>query len=226
MIALFDMDGTLFWGDSQMRFARWILHRYPLRRLYLFIVLPACILRAVGLFDTALMKRAFLSYAWGMSLEQLERECRLFCDEELIPALYPEILACLREHQAQGDCTVLCSASPDWWTQFVGSSLGFTHTIGTPLLTEKYISLMPSIPNPGNNKGSNKLIRLANIGINHADVGYTDSAADLPMLSICDKAVLVNPKAALCKEVPDALIFRPEHPKNMLSFILRAMLGL
>lgn len=226
MIALFDMDGTLFWGDSQMRFARWILRRYPLRRFYLLIVLPACVLRALGIFNTALMKRAFLSYAWGMSAEQLERECRLFCDEELIPALYPELLLCLREHQKQGDCTVLCSASPDWWTQFVGSRLDFTHTIGTPLLMGKCVSLMPHIPSPGNNKGSNKLIRLAAIGIERADVGYTDSAADLPMLSICDKAVLVNPKDSLCKEVPEAQIFRPEHPKCMLGFILRAMLGL
>ena len=36
MTALFDMDGTLFAGDSQLRFARWILRRHGWRRLYLF----------------------------------------------------------------------------------------------------------------------------------------------------------------------------------------------
>ena len=36
---LFDMDGTLFAGDSQLRFARWILRRHGWRRLYLLWLL-------------------------------------------------------------------------------------------------------------------------------------------------------------------------------------------
>ena len=32
-VALFDMDGTLFPVDSQLRFAGWVLRRHGLRRL-------------------------------------------------------------------------------------------------------------------------------------------------------------------------------------------------
>lgn len=85
---------------------------------------------------------------------------------------------------------------------------------------------MPRIPAPGNNKGANKLIRLAAIGITSADIGYTDSAADLPMLSICRKAVLVNPGQSFAAQVPGAEILRPARGIRSLPFTLGCLLGL
>lgn len=226
MIALFDMDGTLFPGDSQLRFARWIIKRHPWRRLYL---LPLCLfglLRALGLFNTERMKRAFLCYAWHMSAEQLDAECQAFVQQELLHALYPSIQERLRRHQSQGDTTVLCSASPDWWTQHVGRALGFTHTIGTPLEPFDRVPFMPIIPPPGNNKGANKLTRLAAIGITQADIGYTDSAADLPMLSICQRAVLVNPKRSLTARLPQAEVDHATGKEPLRYFLASCLLGL
>ncbi len=223
--ALFDMDGTLFAGDSQLRFCRWVLHRHGWRRLYLLAAAPCGVLRGLGIFNTERMKRAFLAYAWGMSAEQLQQHCRDFVQQELIPALYPPVLERLRAHQQAGDITVLCSASPDWWTRHVGATLGFTHTIGTPTQDFERVPFMPAIPSPGNNKGTNKLVRLAKLGINHADVGYTDSAADLPMLSICDRAVLVNPRPLFAAQVTGAEVLTP--PKNLPTvFALRCVTGI
>lgn len=226
MIALFDMDGTLFPGDSQLRFARWVLRRHGMRRLYLIPVAVCGILRALRIFNTERMKRAFLCYAWGMKADELDAECRAFVNEELIPALYPPVLAKLRAHQAAGDTTVLCSASPDWWTQHVGRELGFTHCIGTPITDFERVPFMPQIPAPGNNKGANKLIRLAALGIRRADVGYTDSAADLPMLSICERAVLVNPKEKFAAQVPEAELMRPPGKEPVPRFLASCLLGL
>lgn len=225
MTAIFDMDGTLFPGDSQLRFARWILKKHGWRRLYLLWLIPMGVLRGLHLINTQSMKRAFLAYAWGMSREALQQECEAFVREELLHILYPPVLERLRAHQAAGDTTVLCSASPDWWTQLAGKALNFTHTIGTPTALAGRVELMPGIPAPGNNKGANKLIRLAGIGIEHADIGYTDSAADLPMLSICDKAVLVNPKASFAARLPEAEILRPEKGIHPLRFTLGCLAG-
>ncbi len=227
MITLFDMDGTLFGVDSQMRFARFVLRRHGWRRLYLLFVIPCGLLRALHLIGTPVMKRAFLSYAWGMSKVTLEQDTTDFVQQELIPALYPEVLEKLQQHRRAGDTTILCSASPDWWVQKFGAALGFTHTIGTPLQAiEARVPLMPGIPAPGNNKAENKLIRLAAIGITHADVGYTDSKADLPMLSICERAVLVNPKESLTAQVPGAEIIRTQKQYRTLPYMLRCALGL
>lgn len=225
MTALFDMDGTLFAGDSQLRFARWILRRHAWRRLYLFWLIPMGLLRGLHIINTERMKRAFLAYAWGMKREQLEQECQAFVQQEILQILYPPVLERLRAHQAAGDTTVLCSASPDWWTQLVGKALGFTHTIGTPAELGISVPFMPAIPAPGNNKGANKLVRLATIGIETADIGYTDSAADLPMLSICSKAVLVNPKPNFAAQVPEAEILTPEKGISPLPFTLGCLLG-
>ncbi len=226
MTALFDMDGTLFAGDSQLRFARWILRRHGWRRFYLLWLIPMGLLRGLHIINTERMKRAFLAYAWGMRRDALLAECEQFVQKEILQTLYPPVLEKLRAHQAAGDTTVLCSASPDWWTQLVGNALGFTHTIGTPTALEKRVSLMPRIPAPGNNKGANKLIRLAAIGITSADIGYTDSAADLPMLSICRKAVLVNPGHSFAAQVPGAEILRPARGIRSLPFTLGCLLGL
>ncbi len=227
MTALFDMDGTLFGVDSQMRFARFVLRRHGWRRLYLFFVLPCGLLRALHLIGTPVMKRAFLSYAWGMSREQLEQDCADFVQQELLPALYPEVRERFEQHLSAGDTTVLCSASPDWWVQGFGKALGFTHTIGTPLepITSR-VPLLPRIPAPGNNKGENKLTRLAAIGITHADIGYTDSKADLPMLSICDRAVLVNPKPSLVAQVPGGEVIRTQQQYCLLPYMLRCLVGM
>ena len=226
MTALFDMDGTLFAGDSQLRFCRWILKRHGWRRLYLLWLVPMGILRGLHIINTQRMKRAFLAYAWGMKKDLLQQECQQFVQQEILQILYPSVLERLRAHQAAGDATVLCSASPDWWTRLVGKALGFSHTIGTPTALAERVELMPAIPAPGNNKGANKLVRLAAIGITHADIGYTDSAADLPMLSICDKAVLVNPKSTFAARVASAEILTPEKHIRPLSFTLGCLLGL
>ncbi len=226
MTALFDMDGTLFAGDSQLRFARWILRRHGWRRFYLLWLIPMGLLRGLHIINTERMKRAFLAYAWGMRRDALLAECEQFVQKEILQILYPPVLEKLRAHQEAGDTTVLCSASPDWWTQLVGNALGFTHTIGTPTALEERVSLMPRIPAPGNNKGANKLIRLAAIGITSADIGYTDSAADLPMLSICRKAVLVNPGQSFAAQVPGAEILRPARGIRSLPFTLGCLLGL
>ncbi len=228
-IALYDMDGTLFWGDSQLRFARWILRRYGWRRLYLLLVIPAGVLRACHILNTEQMKRLFLSYLWRMPEDQLRKECEAFCTEELTPALYPEILESLRIHQAAGDTTVLCSASPHWWTACLGRMLGYTHSIGTPAqLTEGRVALMPAIDEPGNNKGANKLIRLEKeLDITRADVCYTDSKADEPMLSISERAVLVNPNTDMTTRWESrADIRRPSHPAGKIRFILSCVLGI
>lgn len=226
MVALFDMDGTLFSGDSQLRFARWILRRYGMRRLYLFFLIPCGILRALKIIDTPLMKRAFLSYAWKMDRETLDKECQAFVQEELLKDTFAPVLERLKKHQKAGDTTVLCSASPDWWVQHYGKALGFTHVIGTPIEETPTVPLMPRIPEPGNNKGANKLVRLEAIGIKRARIGYTDSRADLPMLSICKKAVLIHPSEALIDDYPDAEVLRPAPTVSKISFVLRCLLGI
>ncbi len=228
MTVIFDMDGTLFAGDSQLRFARWVLQRHGWRRFYLLLVLPGLLLRALGLLSTQGMKRLFLCYAWGMRRETLARECELFVDRELLSAVYAPLRERIVQHRAAGDETVLCSASPDWWTNMLGERMGFSCTIATPVqVPGKRVPFLPHIPLPGNNRGRAKVRRLADCGITHAQVGYSDSAADLPMLSICERVVLVNPSARLARSLPQADVIRTSRRREHgVWFALRCLFGL
>lgn len=228
MTALFDMDGTLFPGDSQLRFARFIQHRHFWRRIYLLPLLPVALLRVCGAVDTDYLKRAFLSITWGMSAEQLDADCAAFVQQELLPAMYPEVKERLLAHQAAGDTTVLCSASPGWWTRLLGRELKFDYTIGTPVATGERVPLLPQLAAPGNNKGENKLIRLRSLAITHADVLYTDSAADEALMGICDRTVLVNPSPSLRAKYPAAEVLETHSGEDCatLAFACRCLLGL
>lgn len=237
MLALFDMDGTLFPGDSQLRFAGRILSRHPWRRLYLLLLLPCALLTALRIIRTERMKRIFLSYLYRMPLGQVEREAQAFAEENIRPILYPGVLQRLRDHQAAGDRCILVSASPSFYTEHIGRMLGFDDIIATPIVMQPAMPLVPAIEPPGNNKGGTKLIRLRKKGIIPSDgktpdsICYTDSRADLPMLSVCEQGVLVNPSEQLANQAPEHhwQIIRqplPWHGKRaFLAFILKNIIG-
>lgn len=228
MTAIFDMDGTLFPGDSQLRFARRILKRHGWRRLYLLLLLPVGLLRAMRLVGTSFMKRAYLSLVWRMPKDELQAECESFVKEELLPNIYPALRERLDQHDRAGDRTVLCSASPGWWTRLMGRELNFDYTIGTPITMGDRVPLLPALAAPGNNKGLNKLARLKDLAITHADVLYTDSAADEALMGICERTVLVNPTPALRAAHPEAEVLETHDTQDCtsLSFACRCLLGL
>lgn len=236
MIALFDMDGTLFPGDSQLRFAGYILSRHPLRRLYLLLVLPIAILTALHMCRPSFMKRAFLSYLWHMKRTDIEHEAASFVSQELLPALYPEVRRRLRLHQSNGDTCILVSASPDFYTDVFGRVMGFSAVCSTPFEWHERMPLLPKITPPGNNKGRNKVLRLQDLNLIPDarplpdSVCYTDSRADLPMLSLCERGVLINPTSKFAKNVPvNVEILTPSQPwkstGGKLYFLLRKTCG-
>ena len=228
MTAIFDMDGTLYPGDSQLRFARRILKRHGARRLYLLLLVPVGILRGLRLVGTETLKRAFLSMLWRMPADELEAECAAFVKEELLPIIHPALREKLEQHQRNGDKTVLCSASPGWWTRLLGRELQFDISIGTPVEAEGRVALLPRIAEPGNNRGEKKLERLKGLAITHADVLYTDSAADEPLMAVCGRTVLVDPSPELERRHPQAEVLRTGAARDAasLSFACRCLLGI
>ncbi len=238
MIALFDMDGTLFPGDSQLRFAARVVARRPWRRLYLLLVLPAAVLAAVRLLRAETLKRLFLCYLWGMTREQIQNEARAFAEEDILPILYPEVKERLEAHRRAGDTCILVSASPDFYTAPIASLLRFDAVVATPFNWGETMPFLPAVPPPGNNKGANKVIRLRQRGLIPAAVpipesaAYTDSRADLPMLDLCERAVLVNPSRRLVDAVGNAAvdILRPACPWKSRAghflFIVRSLFAI
>lgn len=200
-IALFDFDGTLLPWDTQKLFCHYVLQRHPQRRWYfpLFLLMTPFtpILGAEG------MKRVFLSFLWKMKREEVERLARGFAAQWVPSRIWPEMLEQLEQHRLCGDLTILVSASPEPYIKEIGHILGFDLIFGTVMdFPENGLPLFPDLIN---NKGWNKVARLRRELDStmfrddqlHRAHGYTDSTADLPMLTLCQEATVVNPSAKL-----------------------------
>ena len=224
-IALFDLDGTLIAWDCQLLFRHFVVRREPWRNVFLPVFLAFVPL--AGLLGTERMKRVFLSYLWRMDPDKLARLSRQFA-LSVVPQIYPEVRAMLERQRAEGNFTILASASPEFYVSEIGRELGFDLTLGTR------VEMGPFFPRLKNHKGRAKVERLEkelpatyfeNGMLRHCH-GYTDSTADLPMLALCDSATVVNPSPGLMAtaEKNHWRIVCPHRPwKSKFGFGIRAL---
>ncbi len=206
--ALFDLDHTLLPFDTQVLFCNFVLQRQAVRRrLYVFLFalfLPLALLRISSLRK---MKRVFSSYLWRLPEPRLRQLAREFAEQEVPRVVYPEVLAELKKHQQAGRVTILNSASPDVYAKEIARVLGFDHCVATRLRIEDPMPLIPHIDGPNNKHGA-KIPPMIERGMlpegfdpERGDqlpdsYGYSDSRADVPLLSICEKGIMIHPSEA------------------------------
>lgn len=224
-IGLFDLDGTLIAWDCQLLFRHFVVRREPWRGIFLPVFLAFVPLTPV-LGDGG-MKRVFLSYLWRMDPKVLAQYSREFA-ASVMPAIYPEVRVMMEKHRTAGHLTVLASASPEFYVKEIGRELGFDLTLGT------MVEMGHFFPDLENHKGEAKVERLHQVlpasyfekGQLRNCHGYTDSTADLPMLTLCGRATTVNPRARLTKLAGENgwHIVRPERPwKSTIGKVLRML---
>lgn len=200
--ALFDLDQTIVPWDTQLLFCNFVLKRERLRTLYILGFIPFS--PFAKLLGPETMKRVFLNYLAGMSAEVLENYAREFVEELIPQGLYSEIVEIVEKHKAEGRLTILNSASPEIWVKYISEKLGFDHYYGTRVEVGKHVALFPEIIGK-NNKGSVKIGRMKeHFPADWVDgqvlpdsYGYSDSHADLPMLMLCERNVMVHPTEKL-----------------------------
>ncbi|MFZ4764110.1 MAG: HAD family hydrolase [Roseimicrobium sp.] len=203
--AFFDLDHTLLPFDTQALFANFVQRREPWRRAYVFAFAPVAALRASGVVRTVTVKRAFMSYLWGMKRDRLEQLAREFAQTEVLHWAYPELRAAMAEHRAAGRTLVLNTASPDFYAREIALALGFDHCIATQIDTPSAMPFWPRVRGVNNKRGAKLDAMRRNLpAVASATAqqlrdswSYSDSKADLPLLEFVGHAVLVHPDAAL-----------------------------
>lgn len=224
-IALFDLDGTLIPWDCQLLFRHHVVQREPWRRCFLPIFLGLAPLYPI--LKTEGLKRVFLSYLWGMSPERVAHHAKDFA-ASVMPTIYPQLKEEIKRHKEAGHLLVLTSASPEFYVSEIGRLLGFDLIYGTVVAPGK---LFPDLVN---HKGHAKVTRLrenlpSSYFVNDQLInchGYTDSTADLPMLELCQRATLVNPKPALLDigKAKGWEVVRPQRPwKSKMDYLIRSI---
>jgi HAD superfamily hydrolase (TIGR01490 family) len=204
--ALFDLDHTLLPFDTQALFCNFVLRREGWRRVYLLWFLPCLPLAALRLVNLRAMKRVFASYLWRMKRETLEQYVREFLETDFTKALYPAVVAELERNREEGRLLILNSASPEFYLKGISEKLGFDHFIGTDMKVEDTMPWLPRIDGP-NNKHGEKITAMKERGLIPDDSvllgdswAYSDSSADIPLLSIAENGVMIHPGDRLASE--------------------------
>lgn len=208
MYCFFDLDQTLIAYDTQALFCQHVLRRHPVRRLFLLSYIPALIL--YPLIGKQGLKRVFLGYLWRLPVAELKLLVESFVEERVLPAIYPDILAELRQHQARGLMSILNTASPDFYAYEIAKALGFDHCFATKvdLKGKDRVPFLPGLIGP-NNKHEAKISQMAELKLPPSPIAgsysYSDSHTDLPLLLLAEHPILVHPTESL------ALVGKEKH---------------
>ena len=193
-IAVFDFDGTLISKDTGYEFNKWLIQQSLIRTSLMILFFPLLLLLA----SQAMTRRlglnigCFLATAFQRrSLFKLRDDFIHYYFNEAGAVAYQAGLDELRGHQKKGTAILIVSGCPHWLLHAVVKYLDIhpEKIIGSHMEI-KYGSVLLKEHCYHNNK----LIMAKRLGIdlNQWAIGYSDSKADMPLLSACLTKVLVN----------------------------------
>ena len=201
-LSIFDLDNTLIAGDSDHRWGKYlceqgfadpVLHKKENDRFY------ADYTR--GSLDVDAYLRFALGPIAGMAIAEVETLQQAFVRDCIESLLLDKAFALLETHRKQGDTLLIITATNTVVTQPIATRLGVTHLIGSEAeIKSGCYSGKPS-GIPAYREG--KVIRLLEWLKSQREEAiegawfYSDSHNDLPLLSLVDHPVAVDPDTTL-----------------------------
>ena len=215
----FDLDRTLLAHDTMLLFCNYIVKQERIRTLFLFLFLPALLFNLLGLLKPLQLKRIFFSFLFYMRLPALNYYAENFVHTVIKPLFFPELLYLIKKHRQAGHFIVLNTASVEPYVKYIAKELGCDAYYGSKMELQDPMPLVPRILK--NNKGVTKIksmkellppkitahyARKKNYSSSKAPklnsaYTYTDSLADLPLISIAENVVIVQPSQKKLKEM-------------------------
>jgi HAD superfamily hydrolase (TIGR01490 family) len=199
--ALFDLDGTVSWGDTFLAYSRYLLFRRP-ERLAHCLDLPTSFAGfALGyLSNDALKERLLTAVAGGCRSDEIEAHATAFAARCVACRVKPTALARIAWHREQDHHLILASAALDLYVPRLAKSLGFDEVVCTRAAWRDDV-VSGRLDGP-NLRGEAKLAALRDaLGWSGRPVApvfaYSDHHSDLPLLCFADHGVAVDPTRQL-----------------------------
>lgn len=197
VVAFFDFDGTLTHGDSLLPFLR-MVRGTPRFVMDILAASPYLVAYALWGMRNDVAKEALLRQSLGgIPISVLRNLGKQFAKHSIPSMLRKDTLDHLRDHQKQGHCCVLVSASLDIYLEPWAKAAGFEHCIASSLVADNDGFATGKLQE-GNCHGKDKVRRiqlfLEKIGMPDITYGYGNSRGDLPMLTFVNKGFLVKQK--------------------------------
>ena len=204
-LALFDLDGTLLPIDSDHAFGEFLISlcwsdaaEYRRRNDDFYEQYKAERLDIAAYVD-------FCTAPWRhRSAAELAAAQQRFVDEVARPAVKPSALALVQRHRDAGDRLAVVTATNEFVTRPIASLFGIDALIATELARDdagRVTGAIKGTPSFRDGKISRVSQWLADEGLRwddfDAQVFYSDSTNDLPLLELVSHPVATNPGPAL-----------------------------
>jgi HAD superfamily hydrolase (TIGR01490 family) len=212
MTAVFDLDQTLTRRDTFLPFLCGYLRRHPLRAWRL-IPLPLTLLAIMAAPKhgaghrkqrrTRIKQAVLKAFLGGAPRAEVAAWGETYAERVAAGELRPGCLATLREHQAAGDRVVLATASFDVYTDPLARRLRIEETVCSRIAWDA-AGRVAGIEGD-NCRDHEKLRRVRGLLGNDGAgvVAYSDSHADLPLLTWAGRGVAVSPTRTLAGAAAD-----------------------
>ncbi len=203
--AFFDLDKTLVPGSSLFLLARGMYERDFYRaRDIARLGWGQFVFRAFGKETEAGMessRNAALEFVKGRDASEIRALGREIAEEQILPRVYGDIAAVIRQHTEAGDQTWLLTAAPQELAELVASALGMNGARGTVAEIDahgRYTgALIGEIAHgPAKAKIAAEIADVQRIEMRDS-AAYSDSINDLPLLESVGHPHAVNPDHAL-----------------------------
>jgi HAD superfamily hydrolase (TIGR01490 family) len=202
-IVIFDIDGTILLGQSQLLLIKYlhkkkVISKVYFLRLYLwfFLYKVGFVNDPVKVFKYAIVFLKNKKITWADKiLQDFVREC-------LSHHFLDDMLELLEYHKSNGDRIILLSNAMDILVENIGKHLHISENIGTKLEVDK--GIFTGNLKSGITYGAAKLVRIKeyikNSELIRGAVFYTDHHSDIPLLQEVKYPIVVNPTKYLLYE--------------------------
>jgi HAD superfamily hydrolase (TIGR01490 family) len=202
--AFFDVDNTLMQGASIFHLARGLHRReFFTTREILGAAWKQAYFRLAGVEDpehVAEARSSALGFIAGHTVAELEGLVEEIFDEGMAHRIWPGTRAMAQMHLDQGQRVWLVTAAPIEIARIIARRLGLTGALGTVAEHEEGVYTGRLVGDMLHGPAKAEAIRAlaAREGLDLALCSaYSDSANDLPMLSLVGDACAINPDARL-----------------------------
>jgi HAD superfamily hydrolase (TIGR01490 family) len=202
--AFFDVDNTMLRGSSLYYLARGFVQRgFVDSREIARFARDQLKFRLVGAEDVGLItsaKDAALALAAGQPVAALARVGEEIFDEVMVGRIYPGTRALAQQHLDAGQRVWLVTATPVEIAALIAQRLGLTGALGTVSEIEdgRYTGHLvgETLHGPAKAEGVRALAEREGLDLARC-AAYSDSANDIPMLSLVGFPCAVNPDRRL-----------------------------
>lgn len=198
--SLFDLDHTLFKGNSTHHFGLFLYRHGYLERSTIAYLVGSYFQCKLGFLSLAkLHKRTFQAFPRSLNLSLVKELIESWLEEQWDELISPEIVSLLNEAKSKGHYTAILSNSPDLVIAPIAKRFGVDDWIATRYAFDKegQLSHIQKLVD-GEDKANYIRVLRADKGLENQHItAYSDSYLDLPFLQEAGNPIGVNPDRKL-----------------------------